>query len=34
LLYTDYDRVAASIGCKGYKAENLAALSQHLAAAS
>ena len=34
LLYTDYDRVAAAIGCKGYKAETPAALAQHLASAS
>jgi acetolactate synthase-like protein len=34
LLYTDYDRVAAAIGCKGYKADTTAALAQHLAAAS
>jgi acetolactate synthase-like protein len=34
LLYTDYDRVAVAIGCKGYKADTPAALAQHLAAAS
>jgi len=34
LLYTDYDRVVAAIGCKGYKADTPAALAQCLAAAS